>query len=90
MCPETYTAEPLVMVEPVEFRAVNCSEDAVPTLIPADRLAKDIFFVSVALLSTITKTSSLATEVNSVSAVILLFAISLLDIFGELLFVGHQ
>jgi hypothetical protein len=41
-------------------------------------------------LSTMTRTSSFATEVNSVRADILLFAISLLDILGELLFGGHQ
>jgi hypothetical protein len=90
VCPATYTGLPLVMVAPVEFRAVNWSSVALPTEIPLDRLAKLIFFVSLTELSTMTRTSALSTEVNSVRSVIFEFAISLLDILGELLFVGHQ
>jgi hypothetical protein len=90
VCPETYTGDPFVIVDPVEFRAVNCSSVALPTLIPLERFAKLIFFVSLAESSTMTRTSALSTEVNSVRSVIFEFAISFLDILGELLFVGHQ
>ena len=78
------------MEEPVSFLAVNVTSEAAPTLIPLDRLAKVIFLVSEAESSTMTSTSSLATEVNSVRSVILLFAISVLDVFLKLFFVGHQ
>jgi hypothetical protein len=88
--PETYTAFPAAIVDPVSFFAVNWSSVALPTLMPLDRLAKLIFFVSLAESSTMTRTSSFATEVNSESSDIFVFAISFLDIVGEFLFGRHQ
>ena len=78
------------VVDPVLFSAVNWSCVALPTLIPADRLAKLIFLVVLVESSTIARTSSFATVVNSESSEILLFAISFLDIVGEFLFGCHQ
>jgi hypothetical protein len=81
---------PAAMVDPVMFFAVNWSSVALPTLMPLDRLAKLIFFVSLAESSTMTRTSALSTEVNSESSDIFVFAISFLDIVGEFLFGRHQ
>ena len=75
------------MVEPVSLRTVSVTSPAVPTEMELLRFWKLIFFVSDAESSTMTRTSAFAAEVNSVRSEILLFAISLLDILGEFLFV---